>query len=613
LAAQATASARRRRAGTWDETWEDVPVSSGPRRFELVRKLGDGTFGELHEARDREHGTRVALKSLKSMAPDWVYRFKREFRTVSELAHRNLLHVHELFSEDGRWHLTMELIDGTELDAYLAREPTQLRSCFAQLALGLHELHRAGSVHRDLKPSNVLVERAGRVVLLDFGLSLPQQASSRTRLAGTPLYLAPEVGLGHPPSEIADWYAFGVMLYEELAGHKPFSGDDVAMLRLKLAEPPPSPSTLRPGCDAALATLSLRLLDRDPVKRPRGEEVLRELGVPASEIDVIARRYAPVELVGREHELDALEDALAAVEDAPVVVTVRGGPGTGKTALVRRFLKGIRKRAQSFYGRCRELENVTFKGLDGAIDMLSTDLRYRQREIGELIPDDVSALVHLFPALARVPAFVHPTADTRSAKGLRGAGIDAFGDLLGLMSVSAPVVLFLDDLQWVNDETVRVLLELLATNPPPVLLVLAFRDGDPPPALARLLAGLHDRVRDVDLPPLDLPAIGELLATRPDLTLAPEAVLRETGGHPALVGWQLAGGLAQAVAALDPDARHLLEVIARAGGPLGKAEATAAIANGAIVVEQLRRRRFIQVQNDRLDVYHPRVREVVLG
>ncbi|MDX2091662.1 MAG: protein kinase, partial [Kofleriaceae bacterium] len=156
-------------------------MRSGPRRFELVRKLGDGTFGELYEARD-EHGTRVALKSLKTTDPDWIYRFKREYRTVGELAHRNLLHLHELFVDDGAWHLTMELIDGLELDAYLARAPAQLRSCFAQLALGLHELHRAGSVHRDLKPSNALVEHTGRVVLLDFGLSLPHQASSRTRL-----------------------------------------------------------------------------------------------------------------------------------------------------------------------------------------------------------------------------------------------------------------------------------------------------------------------------------------------------------------------------------------------------------------------------------------------
>ncbi|MDX2087115.1 MAG: AAA family ATPase, partial [Kofleriaceae bacterium] len=403
-------------------------------------------------------------------------------------------------------------------------------------------------------------------------------------LAGTPLYMAPELALGHPPSEIADWYAFGVMLYQALAGRKPFTGDDVEMLRQKLAEPPPSPSTLRPDCDVALANLAVRLLDRDPVKRPRGDEVLRELGVPETEVAAVTRRHAPTPPVDRAEEREKLEEALASVEDAPVVVTVRGGPGTGKTTLVRRFLKGIRKRAQLYYGRCLELESVPFKGLDSAIDMLSTDLRYRQREIGELIPDDVSALVHLFPVLSRVPAFEQPRVDTRHPKGLRSAGIDAFGDLLGLLSVTAPVVMFLDDLQWVNDETVHLLLELLETNPPPILLVLAFRDADPPPALARLLAGLSDRARHLTLPPLDGAALDEL-ATR----------------------------LGLEVASLDPDARRLLEVIARAGGPLGKAEAMAGIANGAILVEQLRRRRFIQVQDDRLDVYHPRVREVVLG
>ena len=177
----------------------------GTKRFELHRQLGSGAFGDVYEARDREHSTKVALKALKSSHPDWIYRFKREFRLVGDLAHPNLVRLFELFVEDDRWYLTMEMIDGLRFDTYVARAPEQLRASFLQLALGVAELHRARCLHRDLKPSNALVEAKGRVVLLDFGLAVHQRATRTSALAGTPVYMAPEIGLGAPPSEASDW------------------------------------------------------------------------------------------------------------------------------------------------------------------------------------------------------------------------------------------------------------------------------------------------------------------------------------------------------------------------------------------------------------------------
>jgi len=158
----------------------------GTKRFELRKKLGSGGFGDVYDARDRERGTRLALKALRSTDPDWIYRFKREFRIAADLAHPNIVRLFELFVENERWYLTMELVDGIHLRDYVVRAPDQLRASFRQLALGLVELHRAKCLHRDLKPSNVIVEASGRVVLLDFGLAVAERASKMSALGGTP-------------------------------------------------------------------------------------------------------------------------------------------------------------------------------------------------------------------------------------------------------------------------------------------------------------------------------------------------------------------------------------------------------------------------------------------
>lgn len=144
----------------------------GTRRFELHRRLGAGSFGEVFEARDRESGTAVAVKVLRASGPDRLFRFKREFRAVADIVHPNLVRLHELVQEDAEhWYLTMELVDGLPFDEHVRRAPEQVRGSFAQLAKAVDALHRARCIHRDIKPTNVLVEQTGRVVLLDFGLA----------------------------------------------------------------------------------------------------------------------------------------------------------------------------------------------------------------------------------------------------------------------------------------------------------------------------------------------------------------------------------------------------------------------------------------------------------
>jgi serine/threonine protein kinase len=148
----------------------------GTERFQLRRRIGEGGMGVVWEAHDKERLTTVALKTLRSLAPDALLRFKNEFRALQDVSHPNLVSLGELIEEGGQWFFTMELVRGVPLASWvrpyegLPYDEARLRTAFAQLADGLQALHARGLLHRDLKPSNVLVSESGRVVLLDFGV-----------------------------------------------------------------------------------------------------------------------------------------------------------------------------------------------------------------------------------------------------------------------------------------------------------------------------------------------------------------------------------------------------------------------------------------------------------
>src|SRR5215471_14094468 len=168
-------------------------------------------MGVVYEALDRERNVQVALKTLTTIEPDAILRFKQEFRALADLSHPNLVSLGELHEEQGSWFFTMELVRGVDFltwvrggfqGAYDATaklaspkrryDETRLRAALAQLASGLATLHAANKVHRDVKPSNVLVTGEGRVVILDFGLVSEVDAAAESLVAGTLAFMAPE-------------------------------------------------------------------------------------------------------------------------------------------------------------------------------------------------------------------------------------------------------------------------------------------------------------------------------------------------------------------------------------------------------------------------------------
>jgi len=303
-----------------------------PDRFELRRSLGEGAFGEVVEAFDRQRQSVVALKRLRRFEPNALLQFKREFRSLTNVVHPNLVTLFELFGEGKDWFFTMELVPGddfltwvrggeaaplpasissdetalgptlgdadmtsgaavTEVGSHSTRAPreqapappaeaSRLRHALKQLAAGVQALHEAGQIHRDLKPGNVQVTEEGRVVILDFGLVTALRPTWDAQdSAGTPAYMAPEQSGFETLTEAADWYAVGVMLYQALAGRLPFRGSPVQALAEKLRAEPTSPGELVSSTPADLDRLCVDLMRRDPAKRPPGGEILQRLGV----------------------------------------------------------------------------------------------------------------------------------------------------------------------------------------------------------------------------------------------------------------------------------------------------------------------------------------------
>jgi serine/threonine protein kinase len=197
-----------------------------------------------------------------------VYRFKKEFRTLSDVAHPNLVSLYDLVVDAPYCFFTMELIDGVDFLKYVRPSPTlldeaRLRGALAQLAEGVRVLHDAAIAHRDIKPSNVLVDTAGRVAVLDFGLALNSTLSTTEtegRLSGTVAYMAPEQAAGHRGGAASDCYSIGVMLYQALTGQLPHTGSVYEMLVAKQAQDPAPPLEEHPDLPSDLVAVCMRLL-----------------------------------------------------------------------------------------------------------------------------------------------------------------------------------------------------------------------------------------------------------------------------------------------------------------------------------------------------------------
>ena len=301
-----------RAIGGIDDEAETAAAPEGARpsgsrfgRFVLRSELGRGGMGIVYRADDEQLGRSVALKVLRETTrtdPQRRARFLREARAAAGLVHRNVAAVYEIGEEAGERFIAMELVPGDSLRQVLmdrggALPVGEAVTIARGIARALAAAHAKGIVHRDLKPENVMLDAEGEPKVLDFGLAKglesappPQDILERQptegistaegHLVGTPAYMSPEQAQGKPVDVRSDVFSFGIVLFEMLAGERPFKGDSGMSLAISIARDPPLDlARLRRELPRTLTTLVATCLEKAPADRyPSARELYVALG-----------------------------------------------------------------------------------------------------------------------------------------------------------------------------------------------------------------------------------------------------------------------------------------------------------------------------------------------
>jgi eukaryotic-like serine/threonine-protein kinase len=247
-------------------------------RYQLGELIATGGMGTVHRAVDTHLGRPVAVKILKRVLADdatFLERFRREARAAAVISHPGVARVYDYGERSSEPFIVMELVDGDTLAERIARGgPLSWQHAFAiaeQVAAALSAAHTHGVVHRDVKPANILIDRAGRVKVTDFGIARAARATTLTRpgmVLGSANYVAPEQAQGNTVGPAADLYSLGCVLFESVTGSTPYQGRSaVAIATQHVSAPVPDPRDHVADLPEPAARLIMRSLGKQPDDR----------------------------------------------------------------------------------------------------------------------------------------------------------------------------------------------------------------------------------------------------------------------------------------------------------------------------------------------------------
>lgn len=257
---------------------QDELIGKVIKGYEILRQIGQGGMATVYLANQQSMNRQVALKVLpKHLMGDDTYlqRFEREVKIVSTLEHRNIVPVYDYGELEGQPYIVMRYMSGGSIDDLLqhgALDVDVIGDIITQIAPALDYAHSKNVLHRDLKPSNVLLDDDGGAFITDFGIAriLGEQGTAITTqgVVGTPSYMSPEQAQAHPMDGRSDVYSLGVMLFEMATGRRPFESDTpYSIAVMQVTKPPPSPRKLYPTLTAAMESVILKSLKKNPDDR----------------------------------------------------------------------------------------------------------------------------------------------------------------------------------------------------------------------------------------------------------------------------------------------------------------------------------------------------------
>jgi eukaryotic-like serine/threonine-protein kinase len=543
-------------------------------RYRLSERLGQGGMGVVYRARDTLLARDVAVKILTLATPpfsdgdcggddghaqssDRRARLLREAQATAKLNHPNIVAVYDAGESDNppALYVVMELVEGQSLHQLRPSHWQETIAIARQICLALEQAHANGIIHRDLKLENILVTPSATIKLMDFGLARLNSAPRLTMegaLVGTYAYLAPELIRGGPPTPQSDLYALGIILYELLTGHPPFSGEDVtSILSQHLFAPVAPPSAHNDDTPPILDSLVLRLLDKNPEERPSSaSEVLTLLtNIEAGQSDLTAvagdishlDRLTRGRLVAREQELaEANAEWQKAVSGEGGVLLISGEPGVGKSRLVQELMvRAEAMRGLALMGECYAEGGAPYAPLIRALQPLFIDEDGRLPTLSEAT---LNGLITLAPALAERFPHITPTRLGDPAAEQQRL-FDSMGTLFDSLTRRKPTLLVIDDVHWADAGSLSMLRYLARLGRRlRLLVVLTYREVElnETRALNEFLNDLNRErlARRIKLNRLSLEQTRDLLAVLFAEEITPaflEGIYRETEGNPFFV------------------------------------------------------------------------------
>ena len=554
--------------------------------YARVERLYTGSRSTVYRARASTDDQPVVLKvshTAPGMVDEALARLRREMAILTSIRSDHVVHAIDVVRLGDGAALVLEDLGGESLDRHLGRTRLSLADTLGiaiHAAAALRDVHAAGIIHKDVTPSNIVYNAAtGQARLIDFDVATAWRTErhglvSPTTLEGTLRYMAPEQTgrMNRIVDSRADLYAFGVTLFELLTGRLPFADDDVlAIVHAHLAVRPPPPAAIDPAIPRPVSAIVTKLLAKAPedryqtaaglladlrtcLERVSGTGAIDDFALGKG--DVATRFELPTRLYGRRGELEVLIDAFERVAAGAVeTVLVSGHSGVGKSSVVRELFPLItRERGHLLSGKFDQLRgDAPYPALVAAFDGLVHQLLAESEEalarwrdlIHEAIAPNGRVVIDALPALQRIigpqpPVVALDAAGTQSRFRLT---LQRFIQVFTRRS--HPLVLFLDDMQWADPESIQLLAQVaMSAGSDAFLLIEAFRDNEVPethPVMAAVREiRRHRRVTRLELAPLSVDDITALVADtlhRDAAAVGPLArlVCRKTDGNPFFV------------------------------------------------------------------------------
>jgi serine/threonine protein kinase/tetratricopeptide (TPR) repeat protein len=322
------------------------------KRYEIVQMLGEGGMGAVYKARDLELDRLVALKVIRpelSVHEEILQRFKQELILARKITQKNVIRIFDLGEADGVKFITMEFIEGKDLTSLLKeKERLSFEECadvIYQTCTALDAAHSEGVVHRDLKPQNIMVEKSGRIIVMDFGIARTmEQGGGMTNtgaLLGTPDYMSPEQVMGEHVDARSDLFTLGIIFYQLLVGQLPYKADTMQGVMFKRTrEKPRPPAEADLSVPALLSDITVKCMQMDPAQRYQSAlEIQRDIdswrGGSKQRIELpVEKEPAPAAPRSRVSMIVAAAALIALVGGGIYLARKYVSPASGSTAPV---------------------------------------------------------------------------------------------------------------------------------------------------------------------------------------------------------------------------------------------------------------------------------------